>query len=446
MLSIRNLVPLRQVGLGLTAAMLLAHCSIDDADRTFGDVESEAGEANERGGAAPSSSGGRGGAPGSSGGAGEGGASSGGVSGRAEGGSTDGGQGASDGNQGGDPSTGGAPEPTATGGRTDGSGGSNGSECSTRCNALGEACESPNDCESGLCTDGVCCESRCDGICQACSAELTGAADGKCTDVLRDTDPDDDCEEEAPESCGNTGLCDGRGECAVQPEDTTCGAGSCSADVALTAKTCDGEGTCRDGAEVECAPYACGTGACRSGCSSNAHCAGDFVCIGSSCQEPSALLGPCDETADCARGECDGGRCVLYLDTIGIKGAAVSGGGNPQLTHGWWSSDQNGQNRVEASEPLVSIGRLYSSLDIRSHFDPPLAPDTYLLLTGAESSNPLTRTFQFDFSDGTGVTKQVEASGSDDIILYFDPVVGSGDDFVLFHFTGADVQVLRKSY
>jgi hypothetical protein len=69
-----------------------------------------------------------------------------------------------------------------------------------------------------------------------------------------------------------------------------------------------------------------------------------------------------------------------------------------------------------------------------------------VLCTGAEGSDPLTRTYQFNFSDGTSVSKAVQAARSDNILLYPDATVGSGDDYVLFHFTGADVEVLRKKF
>lgn len=47
----------------------------------------------------------------------------------------------------------------------------------------GEACLSPNDCGSGFCVDGVCCNSACGGgtvDCQACSVAAGAAANGVC--------------------------------------------------------------------------------------------------------------------------------------------------------------------------------------------------------------------------------------------------------------------------
>src|SRR5690606_32293670 len=46
--------------------------------------------------------------------------------------------------------------------------------CSKRL-ALGAACGSnPQACRSGLCVDGACCDSPCDGLCQSCRESATG--------------------------------------------------------------------------------------------------------------------------------------------------------------------------------------------------------------------------------------------------------------------------------
>src|SRR5499427_5818574 len=49
-------------------------------------------------------------------------------------------------------------------------------------------------CQSGFCTDGVCCDASCDGLCQACTAKVKGAgADGYCGPIAAGTDPEDEC-------------------------------------------------------------------------------------------------------------------------------------------------------------------------------------------------------------------------------------------------------------
>jgi hypothetical protein len=50
---------------------------------------------------------------------------------------------------------------------------------------VGHACATGQDCDNGLCVDGVCCETECgDGIeddCQACSVAMGSAVNGKCS-------------------------------------------------------------------------------------------------------------------------------------------------------------------------------------------------------------------------------------------------------------------------
>jgi hypothetical protein len=76
-------------------------------------------------------------------------------------------------------------------------------ECpgATTCNAVqacavfpnGFACTIDAECSSGICTDGVCCNVACDGLCQACIGVKTNVSDGTCADVIVGTDPDNEC-------------------------------------------------------------------------------------------------------------------------------------------------------------------------------------------------------------------------------------------------------------
>ena len=54
----------------------------------------------------------------------------------------------------------------------------------------GAACAANGECALGFCTDGVCCESACDGVCEKCN--LPGSP-GKCMPVPMNTDPDMEC-------------------------------------------------------------------------------------------------------------------------------------------------------------------------------------------------------------------------------------------------------------
>lgn len=60
--------------------------------------------------------------------------------------------------------------------------------------ATGEMCSAPGECESGFCTDGVCCSTACDGVCETCGE--AGNA-GTCLPVAEGSDPEDDCNGDA---------------------------------------------------------------------------------------------------------------------------------------------------------------------------------------------------------------------------------------------------------
>src|SRR5262249_42071691 len=64
---------------------------------------------------------------------------------------------------------------------------------------LGTPCSAPDDCASGHCADGVCCNTPCDDPCDVCSAALGATQDGTCTTVTA----------EKAVVCGGSYLCDG---------------------------------------------------------------------------------------------------------------------------------------------------------------------------------------------------------------------------------------------
>lgn len=68
----------------------------------------------------------------------------------------------------------------------------------------GAACTEALPCASGFCVDGVCCETACDGACEACD----GAVDGSCAPIARGADPDNEC----------ALTCDGEGACQDPPD------------------------------------------------------------------------------------------------------------------------------------------------------------------------------------------------------------------------------------
>lgn len=53
-------------------------------------------------------------------------------------------------------------------------------ECQSQ-RPLGATCSAYDQCQSGFCTDGVCCDQACGQLCDVCAASLGASADGTCT-------------------------------------------------------------------------------------------------------------------------------------------------------------------------------------------------------------------------------------------------------------------------
>ncbi len=82
---------------------------------------------------------------------------------------------------------------------------------------IGAACAANEACgPQGICRDGVCCDSVCDGPCQGCN--VMGSTPGQCTAYSLGTDPENECE-------GVGGVCSGERACTFYE---TRGNGLCS--------------------------------------------------------------------------------------------------------------------------------------------------------------------------------------------------------------------------
>ncbi|NNB89234.1 hypothetical protein HJC10_36090 [Corallococcus exiguus] len=111
----------------------------------------------------------------------------------------------------------------------------------------GEACAANRDCNSGSCADGVCCDSACDGKCDACN--LPGN-EGTCTVAPRGTACDDG------DACTVEDVCDGEGEnacsgtlkaCNAPPDACHQSAGTCSQGACAYAPAPEGTACVDDG-------------------------------------------------------------------------------------------------------------------------------------------------------------------------------------------------------
>jgi Cys-rich repeat protein len=207
----------------------------------------------------------------------------------------------------------------------------------------GAACTSANQCGSGFCVDGVCCNSGCAGTCQSCN--LLGSA-GTCTPISSGQDPQNECAADPVASCGRDGFCNGAGGCRLFPAGTECAAGSCTGSTEVSAGICSGSGMCLAGATLSCGPFACAGVACGTSCAMDAHCAAGFVCRSGSCIPSGSCNPACPGGSICQNGACvpTGGcmsdtQCAMGL--VCRNGSCIpSGSCNPACPGG--SICQNG--------------------------------------------------------------------------------------------------------
>ncbi|MDI3291378.1 hypothetical protein [Polyangium sp. 15x6] len=174
----------------------------------------------------------------------------------------------------------------------------------------GAACSSDVWCQSGACVDGVCCNTACTGLCEACTAAKKGAgADGVCGPIASGTDPENECALEAAGSCGQNGQCNGAGACQLHPQGTSCGASACQGTV-VKGQICDGMGQCMtDPAGKDCAPYVCSAGSCKNPCTNDNECLSGNICLAGACKPPGMPGVPCATGSDCSSGFCVDGVC-----------------------------------------------------------------------------------------------------------------------------------------
>lgn len=155
----------------------------------------------------------------------------------------------------------------------------------------GSPCTVDANCASEVCSDGVCCNVLCAGVCEAC--DLVGS-EGTCTNIPAGQDPDNECPGAA--------ACDGNGACGCASS------GDCA-----SGEICCG-GVCVDGQSDSSNCGACGV-LCASGES----------CCNGICTNLATDTGNCGGCGlVCPSGAvCSGGACVCPGGTINCGGACV---------------------------------------------------------------------------------------------------------------------------
>lgn len=184
----------------------------------------------------------------------------------------------------------------------------------------GQTCVAKEQCASGNCIDGVCCESPCASVCMVCNLPT---AMGQCSMVTAGEDPRGDCVQDPASTCGRDGTCDGAGGCRRWPNGTECAGPSCVAGISTTARTCDGTGTCRAASTKTCAPYVCKGSTCATQCGGNGDCdqgsptSAASYCNGGTCVRRQGIGSACTSPIQCTAGSycnysagCSGAVCA----------------------------------------------------------------------------------------------------------------------------------------
>src|SRR5262245_16787274 len=186
----------------------------------------------------------------------------------------------------------------------------------------GAACQTSDQCASGFCADGVCCNVACSGPCLSCN--LMGT-EGTCWPLDADAvDTRKICMDKGPSMCGQNGLCDGVGGCQKYARDTVCKAPTCSGNRLNTAGTCDGLGTCRPPGVQNCNPFRCANGACTITCTTNADCDVGIACVNGTCG-PKQDGQSCENSSECQHNHCVDKICCDQSCTGACRSCALPG-------------------------------------------------------------------------------------------------------------------------
>jgi hypothetical protein len=197
-----------------------------------------------------------------------------------------------------------------------------------RCLApTGAACLTNGSCGSDFCVDGVCCDTACAGLCQACSIAKKGSgAEGACGLIPYGMDPDNECA--GPLSCNGAGAC--------------------------TAPACTN--SVQDGAEtdVDCGGPTCGPCANGRQCAVNGDCVSG-LCAAGTCT-PLAQGSACLSNGACGSGNCVDGVCCNTACAGACQVCSVALGASVNGTCGSAPAGTNPGNRCTAPQTCDGAG------------------------------------------------------------------------------------------
>lgn len=196
---------------------------------------------------------------------------------------------------------------------------------------LGAFCDANTECQSGICSDGVCCSSTC-APCETCDSPDSW---GTCS--------------RAPDGtlCSDSNACNG---------EETCLAGSCQSgtdlicddDKLCTEDLCDPTAGCQNPTKEigtpcgQChtcsASGSCDTTADNTSCSDENICNGEEICQAGLCSTGESLV--CDDQNPCTQDLCDPTTGCLFEEDLSLctvsGGCMTTGEQNPSASHLWW--------------------------------------------------------------------------------------------------------------
>ncbi len=195
--------------------------------------------------------------------------------------------------------------------------------------AAGQTCTRDGECTSGRCESGLCCNGG-DDCCASDSGCITNNACNTTSSVCYTScasDGDGHCKTGVPCIGGQCGVGSANGTpCATGGE---CASGRCDAGYCCGsgAECCSGNADCP-------AQYACevATHACRSNCSSDAHCKPTGYCAGTSCAAKKANGSTCVLAAECTSGVCESGVCCALGGDCCLNNTGCTNGLACQVT------------------------------------------------------------------------------------------------------------------
>jgi len=153
------------------------------------------------------------------------------------------------------------------------------------CQTVASGCASGTTCAP----DGICCDTTCSGLCQAC--DIPGFL-GICTPVASGNPHGNRASCGTDATCG--GTCAGKADGTCSYPTKNCGAGpTCSGTSMSIAQSTCASGTCQTPTAQPCqGGFACAGGACNSTCQTSADCQTDYFCYNQTCHSDVVSVAP----------------------------------------------------------------------------------------------------------------------------------------------------------